>query len=70
MAMMRQEQSLAQLNAHGRRVHAEKKLRGKPRAVRQLQIGPPERAAARIVDELRGRPYDIIFVAGGWQFRT
>ena len=25
---------------------------------------------ADIVDELRGRPYDIIFVAGGWQFRT
>ncbi|CAN2535075.1 Segregation+and+condensation+protein+B [Methylocapsa aurea] len=23
-----------------------------------------------IVDELRGRPYDIVFVAGGWQFRT
>jgi chromosome segregation and condensation protein ScpB len=25
---------------------------------------------ADIVDELRGRPYDIVFVAGGWQFRT
>ncbi|WP_245278031.1 SMC-Scp complex subunit ScpB [Methylosinus sp. PW1] len=23
-----------------------------------------------IVDELRGRPYDIVVVAGGWQFRT
>jgi len=23
-----------------------------------------------IVDELRGRPYDLVFVAGGWQFRT
>jgi chromosome segregation and condensation protein ScpB len=25
---------------------------------------------ADIVDALRGRPYDIVFVAGGWQFRT
>ena len=25
---------------------------------------------ADIVDELRGRPYEIVFVAGGWQFRT
>ena len=25
---------------------------------------------ADIVDELRGRPYDIVFVAGGWHFRT
>jgi chromosome segregation and condensation protein ScpB len=25
---------------------------------------------ADIVDELRGRPYDVVFVAGGWQFRT
>ena len=25
---------------------------------------------ADIVDELRARPYELVFVAGGWQFRT
>jgi chromosome segregation and condensation protein ScpB len=25
---------------------------------------------ADIVDELRARPYEIVFVSGGWQFRT
>jgi segregation and condensation protein B len=23
-----------------------------------------------IADDLRGRPYDVVFVVGGWQFRT
>jgi chromosome segregation and condensation protein ScpB len=25
---------------------------------------------AHIVGELRARPYELVFVAGGWQFRT
>jgi chromosome segregation and condensation protein ScpB len=44
-----------------------------PRETLARLVGPQcnlDELLADIVDELRGRPYEIVFVAGGWQFRT
>jgi segregation and condensation protein B len=44
-----------------------------PRETLARLVGPGcnlDDLLADIAGELRGRPYDIVFVAGGWQFRT
>ena len=44
-----------------------------PREALARLVGPEcnlDDLISDIVDELRPRPYDIVFVAGGWQFRT
>jgi segregation and condensation protein B len=44
-----------------------------PREMLARLVGPGcnlDDLLADIAGELRGRPYDIVFVAGGWQFRT
>jgi chromosome segregation and condensation protein ScpB len=44
-----------------------------PRETLARLVGPRcnlDDLIADIVDELRGRPYELVFVAGGWQFRT
>ena len=44
-----------------------------PREALAKLVGPRcklDDLIADIVDELRARPYELVFVAGGWQFRT
>ncbi|MBY6241436.1 SMC-Scp complex subunit ScpB [Methylosinus sp. Sm6] len=44
-----------------------------PRETLARLVGPRcnlDDLLADIADELRGRPYDLVFVAGGWQLRT
>jgi chromosome segregation and condensation protein ScpB len=54
---------------------AASRRRSSPRAnpSRARLVGPRcnlDDLIADIVDELRARPYELVFVAGGWQFRT
>ncbi len=44
-----------------------------PRETLARLVGPRcnlDELIADIVDELRARPYELVFIAGGWQFRT
>jgi chromosome segregation and condensation protein ScpB len=44
-----------------------------PREALATLVGPRcnlDELIADIIDELRARPYELVFVAGGWQFRT
>ena len=44
-----------------------------PREALARLVGPRcnlDELIADIIDELRARPYELVFVAGGWQFRT